>query len=79
MEYQQVIQIFMDCMLQWDSTKQRPKGEGFVGQVVAFAPAHEERGCKILHSNCKFGLMTDRCDALLLNIAKADHTAITSR
>jgi hypothetical protein len=51
LEYQQVIQFFIDCMLQWDSKKQRLKGEGFFGQVLACAPAHEEQGRKTLHSH----------------------------
>ena len=51
MEYQQVIQIFIDCMLQWDSKKQEPKGKGILGRVIAFAPAHEEQGRRTLHSH----------------------------
>jgi len=51
LEYQQVIQIFIDCMLQWDSKKQEPKGRGILGRVIAFAPAHEEQGRRTLHSH----------------------------
>ncbi|MEY3314042.1 MAG: hypothetical protein RLZZ578_1562, partial [Bacteroidota bacterium] len=51
LEYQQVIQIFIDCMPQWDSKKQEPKGRGILGRVIAFAPAHEEQGRRTLHSH----------------------------
>ena len=49
LEYQQVIEIFIDCMLQWDSKKKQPQVRGIFGRVIAFAPAQEEQGWKILH------------------------------
>jgi hypothetical protein len=51
LEYQQIIQIFIDCMLQWNSKKQQPKGERIFGRVLAFAQAYNEQGHKILHSH----------------------------
>jgi len=48
LEYQQVIEVFIDCILQWDSKEKRSKGRGIFGCVIAFMPAHEEQG---LHSH----------------------------
>lgn len=50
-EYQNAISIFIECLLRWDKNKQKAKGEGILGTVVAFAPAHEEQGRHTLHSH----------------------------
>ncbi len=49
LEFQSVIQILMECMLQWDVTKNTTKGKGILGTVVAFSAADEEQGRKTLH------------------------------
>ena len=51
LEYQQVIEIFINCMLNWDPNKQQARGKGIFGTVLAFAPAHEEQGRRTLHSH----------------------------
>jgi hypothetical protein len=51
LEYQQAIEIFINCMLNWDPKKQQPKGKGIFGRALAFAPAHEEQGRRTLHSH----------------------------
>ena len=45
------MQIFVECLLQWDPKKQKAKGKGIVGTPLAFAPADEEQGRKTLHSH----------------------------
>ncbi len=45
------MQFFVECLLQWDPKKQKAKGKGIVGTVLAFAPADEEQGRKTLHSH----------------------------
>jgi hypothetical protein len=49
LEFQNVVQIIMDCMLRWDSKKQTSKGKGILGTVLAFSAADEEQGRKALH------------------------------
>jgi hypothetical protein len=49
LEFQSVMQILMECMLQWDVTKKSTKGRGILGTVVAFSAADEEQGRKTLH------------------------------
>ncbi len=49
LEFQTVMQILMECMLQWDVTKKTTKGKGIFGIVVAFSAADEEQGRKTLH------------------------------
>jgi hypothetical protein len=49
LEFQSVMQILMECMLQWDVTKKTTKGKGIHGTVVAFSAADEEQGGKTLH------------------------------
>ena len=51
LEYQNVIKILIEDLLQWDPVKQKAKGKGVLGTVVAFAPADEEQGRKTLHSH----------------------------
>ena len=40
-EFQSVMQILMECMLQWDVSKKTSKGKGILGSVVAFSEADE--------------------------------------
>ena len=49
--YQNVISIFIDCLLKWDPDKQEGDGSGILGDVIAFAPAHEEQARYTLHSH----------------------------
>jgi hypothetical protein len=49
LEFQSVMQIRMECMLQWDVTKKTTKRKGIPGTVVAFSAADEEQGRKTLH------------------------------
>jgi hypothetical protein len=49
LEFQSVMQIRMECVLQWDVTKKTTKGKGILGTVVAFSAADEEEGRKTLH------------------------------
>ncbi len=49
LEYQSLIQIVLHCLFQWDSKKQRAKGPGIVGTLLAFAPADEEQQKFTLH------------------------------
>ena len=49
LEFQSVMQIRMECVLQWDVTKKTTKGKGILGTVVAFSAADEEQGRKTLH------------------------------
>lgn len=51
LEYQSVIKILIEDLLQWDPVKQEAKGMGVLGTVIAFAPAYEEQGRKTLHSH----------------------------
>jgi hypothetical protein len=49
LEFQSVMQILMEYMLQWDVTKKTSKGKGILGTVVAFSAADEEQDRKNLH------------------------------
>ncbi len=49
LEFQSVMQILIECMLQWDVRKKTTKGKGILGTVVAFSVADEEQGRKTLH------------------------------
>ena len=51
MEYQNLKQIIIETLLQWDVKKQTAKGVGIVGTTLAFAPADEEQGRFTLHSH----------------------------
>jgi hypothetical protein len=41
--------ILIECMLQFDVTKETSKGKGILGSVVAFSAADEEQGRKTLY------------------------------
>ena len=43
------MQILTKTLFNWDTKKQKAKGPGIFGTVVAFAPADEEQGRKTLH------------------------------
>ncbi len=49
LEFQSVVQILMECMIQWDVTKKTTKGKGILGTVVAISAADEEQDRKTLH------------------------------
>ena len=51
LEYQNVIEIFITCLLKWNRDKQKSDGPGILGNVIAFAPAHEEQARYTLHSH----------------------------
>jgi len=51
LEYQNLKQIIIETLLQWDVKKQTAKGVGIVGTTLAFAPADEEQGRLTLHSH----------------------------
>ena len=48
-EFQNVMDIVIETLFNWDIKKQEAKGPGIFGTVVAFAPADEEQGRKTLH------------------------------
>ena len=56
LEYENIIQILIEDLFQWDSTKQRSKGKGVLGTVEAVAPADEEQGRGTLHSHWQIWL-----------------------
>ena len=49
--YQNVISIFIDCLLKWNPDTQECDGPSILGDVIAFAPAHEEQARYTLHSH----------------------------
>lgn len=51
LEYQNVMNIIIESLFQWDIKKQKSKGPGIFGTTVAFAPADEEQGRKTLHKH----------------------------
>jgi len=51
LEYMNGIKIIIEHLLNWDTVNQKSKGEGILGTVEAFGPAHEEQGRKTLHSH----------------------------
>lgn len=51
LEYQDLMRILIEDLLQWDPDKQEAKGKGVLGTVLAFAPANEEQGRNTLHSH----------------------------
>ena len=51
LEYQNIIKIVIEDLLQWDIKKQCAKGKGILGTLMAFAPADEAQGRKTLHSH----------------------------
>lgn len=48
MEYQQVIEIFINCMIPWFYKKKQQNSHQIFGRVIAIAPVHEEHGRKTL-------------------------------
>ena len=48
-EFQNIMDIVIETLFNWDIKKQEAKGPGIFGTVVAFAPADEEQGRKTLH------------------------------
>ncbi len=67
LEYQQIIEIFVNCMLNWDSKNQQACKKGILGRVLVFAPTHEEQGRKTLHSHWQVwteDLSQEVCDDL---------------
>ena len=53
LEYQHAIDVFTRCLLRWNPETQKADGEGIFGNVIAFAPAHEEQGRHTLHMHCQ--------------------------
>ena len=49
LEFQSAMEIVIETLFNWDTKKQKAKGPGIFGTVVAFAPADEEQGRKTLH------------------------------
>jgi hypothetical protein len=49
LEFQSVMQILAECLLNWDTKTQTSKGKGILGTVITFAGADEEQGRKTLH------------------------------
>ena len=49
LEFQNIMQILIDKLFNWDAKKQQARGPGLFGTVLAFAPADEEQGRKTLH------------------------------
>jgi hypothetical protein len=52
-EFQSVMQILMECMLQWGVKKKTTRRKGILGTVVTFSAADEEQGRKTLHRHWK--------------------------
>ena len=51
LEYEHVMSVFLEDLLQWDPNKQCAKRPGVLGTVLAFGPADEEQGRGTLHSH----------------------------
>lgn len=49
LEFQNVMQILIKCLLKWDTKRMKSTGQGILGTVVAFFGADEEQGRKTLH------------------------------
>lgn len=49
LEFQNVMQILIKCLIKWDTKKMKSTGQGIFGTVVAFFGADEEQGRKTLH------------------------------
>ena len=49
LEFQSVMQILTECLLQWDIKKKISKKRGILGTVIAYSAADEEQGRKTLH------------------------------
>jgi len=51
LEYQNIKNIVIETLLQWDCKKQKAKGKGILGTTRAFAPGDEEQGRGTLHGH----------------------------
>lgn len=51
MDYENIMQILIEDLFQWDTKHQRAKGKGVLGTVISFGPADEEQGRGTLHSH----------------------------
>lgn len=54
LEYQDLVRILIEDLLQWDPVKQESKGKGILGSLLASAGANEEQGRNTLHSHWQF-------------------------
>lgn len=79
LEYQSIIQILIEDLLQWDPVGQKAKGKGVLGTVRAFAPADEEQGRKTLHSHWQ--IWTEELDSELRDnlFSKNPHKRVKAR
>jgi hypothetical protein len=50
-EYQNIMSVVIECLLNWDVKQQKSKGPGVLGNIIAFARADEEQGRGSLHSH----------------------------
>ena len=74
LEFQSVLQIIIECMLQWDIKKKTSKGKGILGTVLAFFAADEEQGRKTLHRHWQ--IWVKEIDETLRNcLFHEDHAA----
>ena len=53
LEYQSIVDITINVLLGWDARKQKGTS-GIVGELKAWAVAHEEQGRKTLHGHFRF-------------------------
>ena len=51
LEYQNLMQIVIECLLNWDMSTNCSKGPGIFGETIAFARADEEQGRGSLHGH----------------------------
>jgi hypothetical protein len=51
LEFQSFMKISTKCLLKWDTKRQKTKGKGMLGTVLAFAGADEEQGHKTIHQH----------------------------
>jgi len=55
LDYENIMQILIEDLFQWDVKNQRSKGRGVLGTIRAFGPADKEQGRRTLHLIGKFG------------------------
>ncbi len=53
LKLQNIMQIVMETLFNWDTKKQEAKVPGILGMVVAFAPLDKKQGRKTLHHHIK--------------------------
>ncbi len=63
LEFQNIMQIVIETLFNWDTKKQEAKGPRTFGTVVAFAPSDKEQGCKTLH--CHIQILVKEIDQKL--------------